>query len=306
MQIKKLIKSQRLRHYLMKCGFWLPDIIMLSIQYRLTYNKRWPNLRHPERFTEWIQYYKMHYRNPVILQCVDKFRVREYVRDKIGEEYLVPLYAVTTNASSIDFDTLPTKFVIKTTDGGSGDNVLIVKDKSSLNISDTIKHIDSWRGKKYYIISREWAYRGAKSSQIIVEKLLESDANADGSIDDYKFLCFDGKFRYLWIDKDRYSNHHRGFWDEHLNFMPEVVSDHPTFSIPPVLPDNIADMISVAEKLAADFPFVRVDLYNISGKIIFGELTFYPWSGYVRFTPDSFDFTLGNLFKETSWVNKHI
>lgn len=305
MQIKKLIKSQRLRHYLMKCGFWLPDKIMLSIQYRLTFG-RWPNLKHPERFTEWIQWYKMHYRNPVILQCVDKFRVRDYVRDKIGEEYLVTLYAVTTNASSIDFDALPTKFVIKTTDGGSGDNVLIVRDKSSLNISDAIKHIDSWRGKKYYIISREWAYRGAKSSQIIIEKLLESDANADGSIDDYKFLCFDGKFKYLWIDKDRYCNHHRGFWDEHLNFMPEVVSDHPTFSTPPVLPDNIADMISVAEKLAADFPFVRVDLYNISGKIIFGELTFYPWSGYVRFSPDSFDFTLGKLFGQTAWVKKRI
>lgn len=305
MQIKKLIKSQRLRHFLMKCGFWLPDSVMLAIQYRLIFN-RWPNLKHPERFTEWIQWYKMHYRNPVILQCVDKFRVRNYVRDKIGEEYLVPLYSVTGNASSIDFETLPAKFVIKTTDGGSGDNVLIVKDKSTLNISDTIHLIDSWKGKKYYIISREWAYKGAENPQIIVEKLLESDANADGSIDDYKFLCFDGKFRYLWIDKDRYSNHHRGFWDEQLNFMPEVVSDHPTFLTPPVLPDNIADMISVAEKLAADFPFVRVDLYNISGKIIFGELTFYPWSGYVRFTPDSFDFTLGNLFNETSWVKTHI
>ena len=132
---------------------------------------------------------------------------------------------------------------------------------------------------------------------MIVEKYLEDDMNQDGSIDDYKFLCFDGKFRYLWIDKNRYSNHKRGFWNENLDFLDDVYSDWPTFEKGEIdLPSNIQQMISFSEKLAEGFPFARVDWYNIKGKIVFGEITFYPWSGYVKFTPDSFDFELGRYF----------
>ena len=127
-----------------------------------------------------------------------------------------------------------------------------------------------------------------------MEKYLEDKSNADGSIDDYKFLCFDGKFRFLWVDQDRFSGHKRGFWDENLNFLEGVYSDWPTFGkggIP--LPENIQEMIELSEKLAKGFPFARIDWYNIKGTITFGEITFYPWSGYVQFWPDSFDFELG-------------
>ena len=124
------------------------------------------------------------------------------------------------------------------------------------------------------------------------------EQNEDGSIEDYKFLCFNGRFQYLWIDKNRYSNHKRGFWNRDLQFLQGVESDHPTFDVPPILPFNINGMISIAEKLSEDFPFARIDLYNIQGEIIFGEITFYPWSGYVKYVPDSFDFELGNCFAE--------
>lgn len=207
------------------------------------------------------------------------------------------LYQICNSAEEINFDKLPEKFVIKTTDGGNGDNVMIVRSKKELNVDLTIKAINSWQNKKYYLLSREWAYIGAKNSRIIIEELLEDPDSNSGSVDDYKFLCFGGKFKYLWIDNGRFYNHRRGFWDKELNFMPNVVSEHPTFDIPPQLPDNIHKMVEIAEFLATEFPFVRVDLYNIQGKIIFGEMTFYPWSGNVRFTPDEFDFTLGKEFQ---------
>lgn len=157
--------------------------------------------------------------------------------------------------------------------------------------------ISSWKNKHYERYTREWAYNGAKDSKVIVEKLLNDPLSPDGSIDDFKFMCFNGKFKVLWVDKGRFSDHRRGFWNSKLEFMPNIVSDHPTFSIEPHLPTNINEMIGLAEKLSEDFKFARVDLYNINGRIVFGEITFYPWGGYIKFTPDSFDFELGSYFK---------
>ncbi len=296
MNIKNLIKSQQVRHSILKCFTWIPDRIMLPLQYWLIL-KRWPNLNNPKRFTEFIQLYKMAYRNKDMLRCVDKYAVRDYVSERMGDDRILnELYQVCDDASDINFNSLPNKFVIKTTDGGNGDNVLIVRDKSQIDVEAVIRKVDSWRGKKYYAVSREWAYKGAKKSRVIVEKLLESSDSNDGSIDDYKLLCFNGKFKYLWVDKDRFSNHRRGFWNENLEFLPNVVSDHPTFEKAPELPTTIPEMICIAEKLAAGFPFVRVDFYDIDGKVVFGEMTYYPWSGYVQYTPDEFDFRLGKEF----------
>ena len=288
--------QRKFKYWLAKSLSFLPDSLMLKVQYRIIL-KRPPNLKTPKRFSEKIQYYKAYYRNTEMLNCVDKFLVREYVTKKLDtDKYLNTLYQVCNNATNIDFSLLPKRFVIKTTDGGNGDNIIICEDKDKLDISQATSLINSWKNKKYYIISREWAYKGAKKSKIIVEQYLEDEQNKDKSIDDFKFLCFDGKFKFLWIDKDRYSNHKRGFWDENLKFLNHVYSDHPTFSKEIKLPDNIHEMITIAEKLASGFPFARIDLYNINGKIYFGEITFYPWSGYVQFIPDEFDFELGKHF----------
>lgn len=293
---KNKIEKRRWLYTFAKSLFFVPDSIMLKIQYRIK-NHRMLHMSNPVRFTEKLQYYKAYYRNDEMLDCVDKYLVRAYVEKKMGtNKYLNTLYQVCDTADEIDFDILPKSFVIKTSDGGNGDNILICTDKSTLNKKEVVDLVNSWRNKKYYVISREWAYNGAKKSKVIIEKLLESDENSDGSIDDYKFLCYNGKFRYLWVDKDRYSNHKRGFWDEKLNFLTGVYSDHPTFDKPIKLPENIQEMIAVSEKLANGFPFVRVDLYNIGGQIIFGEMTFYPWSGYVQYTPDNFDYDLGKYF----------
>lgn len=296
MNIKKLISNQKARHHILRTLSWVPDRLMLSLQYRFALG-RWPNLRNPQRFSERIQWYKMNIHDPLMAQCVDKYRVREYITNVIGGGYLTHLYSVTYTAKEINFDNLPQKFVMKTTDGGNGDNVLICKSKDNLDKERATTQVDSWRNKRYYSVSREWAYVGARDSRIIVEELLEDDSNPDGSVDDYKFLCFHGRFRLLWVDKGRFSDHRRGFWNENLNFLDKVASDHPTFDEPPKLPDNIQEMISLAEKLSQPFLFARIDLYNIHGRIVFGEITFYPWSGYVKFMPDDFDFRLGSFFE---------
>lgn len=289
--------KRRIKYGLAKMLAFVPTPIMLCLQY-LIKTRRVLHLSNPQRFTEKVQWYKAFYRNENMLKCTDKYLVRDFCRERLGtEKYLNSLYQVCDDAKDIDFEKLPDSFVIKTTDGGNGDNVYICHNKQLLDKSHVVNLVNSWRNKKYDIISREWAYEGARNSQIIVEKLLVDPDNEDGSIDDYKFLCYDGVFRFLWVDKGRYVNHRRGFWDRDLNFLYNVSSDHPTFDEPPTLPQNISEMITVAEQLSTGFPFARVDLYNIKGDIIFGEITFYPWSGYVKYSPDSFDYTLAQYFK---------
>lgn len=299
MNYKKIIRSRKYRLLILKYINWIPDRIMLRIQYRIKMGF-WPDFKNPQRFSEKLQLYKMRYRNPVMPCCVDKYEVRKYVKAKGLEHILTHLYGVYNHPDDIDFESLPNRFIAKLTTGGGGLNVIIIKDKSTCDWEKVTKKMNSWRWKRgegrKYSSGREWAYTGIKQSRIVIEELLEDDRNADGSIDDYKLMCFNGKFGSLWIDKNRYSNHKRGFWDKNLNFLPNVSSDHDTFETPPVLPDNINEMIEMAEKLSEDFPYARVDFYNIKGRIVFGEITFYPWSGYVKFHPDTFDFELGNLF----------
>lgn len=289
--------KRKIKYCIAKILAFIPTPMMLRLQYAVKM-RRVLHLAAPQRFTEKIQWYKAFYRDEKMLDCTDKYLVRRFCSERLGtEKYLNSLYQVCDDAKDIEFEKLPNSFVIKTTDGGNGDNVYICHNKELLDKSSVINLVNSWRNKKYDIISREWAYKGARNSRIIVEKLLVDPDNEDGSIDDYKFLCYDGVFRFLWVDKCRYANHKRGFWDRELNFLYNVSSDHPTFDEPPALPHNISEMIVVAERLATGFPFARIDLYNIKGDIIFGEITFYPWSGYIKFSPDSFDYTLAQYFK---------
>lgn len=295
MDYKKIISNERLRFAILQALSFLPDSWMLRLQYRIKMGF-WPDFRHPQRYTEKIQLYKMLYRNPVLCKCVDKYEVREYVKSKGLESILNTCYGCYDRADEIDFQSLPSNFVAKTTGGGGGKNILIVRKKDSKAWPAQSALLSKWADTVAATLGREWAYDGITTNRIIIEELLEDPDNADGSIDDFKFMCFNGKFKCLWVDKGRYSDHHRGFWDENLKFLKGVYSDHDTFTVPPLLPNNIKDMVKVAEKLSEDFPYARVDLYNIQGRIVFGEITFYPWSGYVKFTPDEFDRQLGSYF----------
>ena len=296
MNYKKIIKSQQLRFKILRMLQWVPDSIMLRFQYKIKMGF-WPNLKHPKRWTEKLQTYKMYYRNPVMHQCVDKYEVRKYIENKKLSELLVKLYGVWGNANDIDFEALPQSFILKTTDGGGGETVLIVKDKNKEDLSTIKKKLNSWLDRKSVNAGREWAYTGIKKSQIIAEELLINENAPDAGIEDFKILCFNGEPQYIIVDKDRYIDHKRNFYTTNWE-RKYITTDHEQFEDEYPKPENLDRMLEIAHILSKDFPFVRVDLYNVDGKIYFGELTFYPWTGYVRFTPDEFDFELGNYFTE--------
>ena len=295
MDYKKILKSRNLRFKILKLFSWIPDKTMIKIQYKMKTGRKL-NLKNPQRFTEKLQWYKLYYRNPLMKQCVDKYEVREFIKNKGLERILNECYGVYDKVEKIDFNKLPNKFVIKTTSGGGGNNIIICEDKSNFDKENTIAKLNEWikqNPKKSF--GREWAYEGNKN-KIIVEKLLEgNDENLSG-INDYKFLCYNGKVEYVVFDGDRYIKHKRSFYDKDWNYI-DIQSDCDKLEDVIQKPEMFDEMKKIAEKLSEDFPFVRVDLYCIDGKITFGELTFYPWSGYVKYEPDEIDFKLGKNFK---------
>ena len=298
MNYKLLFKNQKIRFFILNLFWWIPDDLMVRLQYRIKL-KRKLNLKTPQRFTEKIQYYKVKYRNPLLHKCVDKYEVREFVKAKGLESILNDLYLVTDDVKNIDYDKLPNKFVIKTTSGSGGQNIIICNNKKYFDTQKVNKEINKWMKIKFSkSFGREWAYEGNKN-KIIVEKLLEGNNDNLSGINDYKFFCYDGKVEYIVFDGNRYVEHKRNFYDKNWHYL-NVVSDCQSFGDIIKKPPMLNEMKRVAEMLSEDFPYVRVDLYCIDNKIYFGEMTFYPWSGYVSYFPDSFDFELGNKFNYRS------
>jgi hypothetical protein len=297
MDYKKILRSQKVRFLILKFLSFVPDSIMLRLQYRIKMGLKL-NLADPKRFTEKLQWYKINHRDKLMGTCVDKYEVRGYVASKGLENALNKLYCVCNDPEEINFAELPERFVIKTTDGGGGENIFICKDKSSLDIPQLIQKLRSWKDKKNVNPGREWAYTLIKESRFIVEEYLENEVNPEAGISDFKFFCFNGKPHCIAYDIDRYIGHKRNFYDIEWNNL-HVSTDCETFDdnlVP--RPEGLEEMTKVAEILSKDFPFVRVDLYYIKGKVYFGELTFYPWSGYVKFSPQEFDYQLGALMTD--------
>ncbi len=297
MNYKKIIKSQRTRLKILKALKWVPDSIMVQLQYRINMGF-WPNLKHPRRYTEKLQVYKLKYRNPLMCQCVDKYNVREYVKSKGLELILNDCYGVYERAEDIPLASLPEQFVAKTTDGGGGFNIKIVTDKSKLDETNFKSELNSWLGLKELNPGREWAYSGIKQSRIIIEKILKQNELGEGSLYDYKFFCFNGEVKFLYFIADRKDGVvSLAILDPNFNRLPYSRSDERELEYNPVKPEHYDEMIEIAGKLSEGFPHVRVDLYNIKGTIIFGELTFYDGSGYFHYTPDDFDYIAGGYFK---------
>lgn len=295
MNYKKIFKSQKLRFTILNLLSWIPDKTMIRLQYRIKLGRKL-NLENPKRFTEKIQWYKIHYRNPIMNKCVDKYEVREYIKSKGLENILNELYGVYDKAEGIDFESLPQKFVVKTTSGSGGQNVFICENKDQLNKKELISKLKYWlklNPKKSF--GREWAYENT-NNRIIVEKYLEGNDEGLSGINDFKFFCYNGKVEYVVFDGDRYIKHKRNFYDKDWNYI-DIETDCDKLGNSIKKPEKFEEMKKVAEKLSEDFPYVRVDLYCINKKIYFGEMTFYPWTGYVQFLPDEFDFKLGEKFE---------
>lgn len=297
MNYKKFFKSRKTRARILWMLRFVPDRPMVALQYRIKLGRKL-NLKHPQRFTEKLQWYKLYYRDPLMKQCVNKYAVRDYVKQKGLEEILVPLYGHYARAEEIDLDALPERFVLKKQHGGGGLDVIICTDKSQLSreslLNQLVIRMDRVPGGGG---GREWAYWDMETG-IVAEELLENPAHPEAGVDDYKFFCYGGKAEYLVVDTDRFIGHKRDFYDRDWNNL-HITSDCPACDREIEKPENYERMLEIAETLSRDFPFVRVDLYNISGRIYFGELTFYPWSGYVQFRPDEADFLLGKDFTLT-------
>lgn len=299
MILKKIVNIyfvKRTLNYLL--GF-LSKEKRIRLQHRVLV-KRKLNLSNPKRFTDKLQWYKLNYYNPQMIQCVDKYRVREYIKDKGYEDILVDLYQVCESYEEIDFDKLPNSFVIKS-NKGSGTNIF-VRNKNEIDYDLIKNEINKWDIVNTIVYGNEWPYEGVKH-KIVIEELLIDNKNPFKDINDYKFLCFNGKVKYIWVDIERSTNHKRNFYDTNWNKL-NVESDVPTTEQDIEKPKKLDYMIEIAESIGKDFPFARVDLYWVNEKVYFGEITFYPWSGCVRFTPDSFDFELGKCFKLPLQQNK--
>ena len=299
MDYKKYIFSQKMRIGILKLFWWVPDSIMLRVQYFIKFNRKL-NLANPKRYSEKIQHYKLYYKNPMIKICTDKYEVRGYIKSLGLESYLNKLYGLYNSIDEVNIEELPDKFVVKTTDGGGGLRVFICNDINKID-KDILYKTFKLPKKSYKNIAREWPYQRIKR-RIIVEELLEDLANPKGIVNDYKFFCFEGIVKYVVVDNSRFTNHRRNFYDKQWRLL-NIKSDHDQIEREIPVPVKFQEMIAVAEKLSSPFPFVRVDLYNINGLIRFGEMTFYPWSGYIQFEPDSFDFELGQQFN-TNYNNK--
>lgn len=297
MDYKKIIKSRDLRVRILSFLGWIPDNIMLKLQYWLQ-TGRIPNLKSPKRFTEKMQLYKMKYRNPDMLRCTDKYEVRKYIEEKGFGQYLIPLIGVYNTVEEIDYSKLPNKFVAKTTDGGGGNQVLICKDKHTLSEEVFKERLNGWMSarKVKKQAGREWAYENNYPRRIIIEELIGAD-NIKKDLCDYKFFCFNGEPHYCQLIQDRSTEETIDFYDMEWNHMPFKGLNpqcgsalHKTDK-----PEDFEQMKSIARRLSKGFLFVRVDLYSIKKDVYFGELTFYPASGYGHFTPDEWDEKLGDL-----------
>ena len=269
---------------------FLPPKLYIPLQYEHVTGKKL-NLKKPITFNEKIQWYKIYYKNPLFNQLADKLSVRSYVELKVGKLYLNELLGIYETPDSIDFTNLPEKFVLKCVHG-SGFNI-IVKDKSKLNGVGTKKILKKWQLKNFYNKGKEWAYKGIKPL-IVVEKFLEDENSV---IPDYKFFCFDGEIKFIQVDLERKIKDYRCYYDTDwmkLNFYTEK---NVFFEGEVKKPANLEDMIYVAKKLSEGIPFVRVDLYSVNNKTIFGEMTFYPTNGTKAFVPEEMNTTIGNYFK---------
>lgn len=262
----------------------------LSLRYRAVFHKKldWNN---PVSFSEKLQWMKVYGFNPEYTRLADKYLVKDWVRDTIGAQYIIPTLGVWDKASDIDFDYLPDRFVLKANHNSNG--AIICKDKSTFDRDAARRELDSQLGRSYYKMCFETAYRDIRR-KIIAEEYMQDEKT--GELRDYKFFCFDGKVEAMLIASGRRSRLTMDYFDKDFNHLP-FKRGHENADPYPEKPLCFEQMKELSSILSRGIPFVRVDLYEINGKIYFGEMTFYPASGMEPFTPEEWDYRFGEWLK---------
>lgn len=264
----------------------ISDERYLKMLYKLIIGKKL-NLDNPKTFNEKLQWLKLNDRKDIYTMMVDKYEVKKYILDIIGEEFVIPTIGIYNSFDEINFDELPEQFVMKCTHDSGG--VVIVKDKSNFDKIKARKKLEKSLNLNFYYLGREWPYKNVKP-RIIIEKYMGDNLN------DYKIMCFNGNPYYSFVCSDRSSEKglHVTFFNdkwEKMNFE----RHYPSSKEEIVKPLNFDKMLELSKKLSRDIPFVRVDWYEIDNKIFFGELTFYPGGGFEEFSPIEWDYKLGEL-----------
>lgn len=288
--IKRYFSSPVIRFgYLNRVGLYnsLSDEKFIKKKYKLVTGENL-NLNNPQTFNEKIQWLKLHDRNPSYVAMVDKYAVKQYISEKIGAEYVIPTLGKWNHFCEIDFKSLPKQFVLKTTHDSGG--VVIVRDKSMLDIKQARRVINNSLKRNYYYDGREWPYKDIKPC-IIAEKYMVDESGVE--LKDYKIFCFDGKPKLMEVDFGRYSVHKRNLYTTDWKYIDASIKypNDPSVQIPK--PKRLEKMLEIASILSEGIPHVRVDLYSAEDKIYFGELTFHHGDGMEKFHPNELGELMG-------------
>ena len=260
------------------------------------------DLSHPKGFNEKMQWLKLYDRRPEYTTMVDKYLVKSYVANIIGSKYVIPTIGAWDNPEDIDFDNLPNQFVLKC-NHNSGGGMCICTDKTRLDIAAVKKGLRKALSQNYYYAGREWPYKNVKPKIIAEAFIVDNDkSNTTGTLVDYKFHCFNGEPKFLYVGTDDISSGTKGelrlsFFDMNWNTPPFYRTDHRPIPLDVPRPEGLDEMIMIARALSKNIPFVRVDLYWVNHQVLFSELTFFPGAGYGFFSPAEWEETLGCWIK---------
>ena len=294
MKKKKKITPYRILYAVVRRLSFLikDDKTFVSLIYFCKLHKRL-NLKNPKTYNEKLQWLKLYNRKPEYTQLVDKYEVKEYVANIIGKEHIIPTIGVWEKAEDIDFKSLPQQFVLKTTHDSGG--LYICKDKKQINVDEIKRKMTKALKRDFYRIHREYPYKDVKR-RIIAEQFMIDDSGK--GLRDYKFFCFDGEPKIMFVATDRPTDTRFDFFDMDFNHLQLTNHWHPNNEYEvPHKPQNFEKMKELIGILAKDIPHVRVDFYEVNGQILFGEMTFFDQGGFLKLHPSSWENEWGDLIK---------
>lgn len=276
-------------------GHLFSDETYLRVRFRLMMG-RWPDLKDPKTFSEKLQWLKLHDRKPEYTMMVDKLAVKDYVASIIGGEYIIPTLGVWDRPDKIEWDKLPEQFVLKTTHGGGSSGVVVCKNKNNLDRKSAICKLNRSLKENAYSVQGEWVYKDVPR-KVIAEKYIEPRPELN-DLPDYKFFCFNGEPKFCQVISGRANQMCIDFFDvewKHLSFHEPKI--YPFSQIKHQKPAQFEEMLEAARKLAQEKIFCRIDFYQSNDRFLFGEITFYPTSGFGGFEPEEWDLKFGELIK---------
>lgn len=296
MNVREIVKNPyKIFESLAKRGYLncLPDKVYIKFLFRSRVG-RWPDLKNPRTLNEKLQWLKLYDRKPIYTTMVDKYAVKQYVAERIGEEYIIPTLGVWEKFDDIDFDALPDQFVLKCTHDSGG--LVICKSKKDFDIYAARNKIEKCLKRNFYWNGREWPYKDVKP-RIIAEAYMEDTATKE--LRDYKLFCFNGEPKVILVCRDRFgdSGLTEDFYTVQWQHLRLKRPKHPNAVVPAEKPEELEQIVEISQKLSKEIPFLRTDFYIVNHKVYFGEVTFFPANGFERFDPEEWSYTFGSWVK---------